>query len=147
MWMIIELIKPEEIDKFIELRQIFVREYDANAAVLDEQQSKQLSDNRNFIAVGATVGFELVGGLAAHIVTNYYKGGNDLFIYDIAIKPEHQKKGIGNELIKFTKQFCIDHNIKEMYVAVDENDENGLAYYRKTEGQERASRFFVYNFE
>jgi GNAT superfamily N-acetyltransferase len=145
--MVIELIKPEEIEKFIELRQIFAQEYGAKAKVLDEQESKQLRDNRSFIAIGATVGFELIGGLAAHIVTNYYKGGNDLFIYDIVIKPSHQKMGIGRELIKFTKQFCIDHHIKEMYVAVDEKDENGLNYHRKSEGTERASSFFVYNFE
>jgi aminoglycoside 3-N-acetyltransferase I len=145
--MIIELIKPEEIDKFIELRQIFIDVLEKDAAILDEAQSKQLRDNRNFIAIGATVGFELAGGLTAHLVTNYYKGGLDLFIYDIAIKPDYQRKGVGIELLNFTKNFCQEHAIKEMYVAAESADENALTYYRKTDAEEIASRFFVYKFE
>ncbi|MFT4600415.1 MAG: aminoglycoside 3-N-acetyltransferase I [Arenicella sp.] len=145
--MVVELIKPDELEKFVQLRQIFIEVFKEDAPALNEEQFKQLRDNRSFIAIGATVGFELVGGLAAHIVTNYYKGGLDLFIYDIAIKPDHQKKGIGNELIKFAKQFCIDHKIKEMYVSAESVDEKALSYYRNSEGKEVESRYFVYKFD
>lgn len=145
--MIIELIKPEEIDKFMALRQIFIEVFEEDASELDEEQSKRLSDNRNFIAIGATVGFELAGGLTGHLVTNYYKGGLDLFIYDIAIKPEHQRKGIGVELLNYTKQFCKNHGVKEMYVAAESADENALAYYRKTDAEEISTKFFNYKFD
>ncbi|MEO9532293.1 MAG: GNAT family N-acetyltransferase [Crocinitomicaceae bacterium] len=142
--MVIELIKPEEVDKFIELRRIFAEVFEQDAPILDEDQIKRIRDNRSFIAIGATVGFELVGGLTAHLVTNYYQGGLDLFIYDIAIKTEHQRKGVGIELLNFTKKFCKEHHVNEMYVAAEADDENALSYYRKTDGKEIAARFFVY---
>ena len=142
--MVIELIKPEEVDKFIELRRIFAEVFEQDAPLLDEDQIKRIRDNRGFIAIGATVGFELVGGLTAHLVTNYYQGGLDLFIYDIAIKTEHQRKGVGIELLNFTKKFCRNHGVNEMYVAAEADDENALSYYRKTDGKEIAARFFVY---
>ncbi|MBD3637056.1 MAG: GNAT family N-acetyltransferase [Crocinitomicaceae bacterium] len=145
--MVIERIKPDEIEKFIELREIFIDVFMQDAPALTEQQYAQLRDNRNFVAVGATVGFELVGGLTAHIIPNYYKGGLDFFIYDIAIKREHQRKGVGLELLKFAQQFCKDHGIKEMYVAAEDTDEQALSYYRKTNAEEIGTRFFIYRFD
>lgn len=145
--MIIELIKPDEIDKFIELREIFITVFEEDAPALDEEQYARLRDNRNFVAIGATVGFELVGGLTAHLVPNYYKGGLDLFIYDIAIKTAHQRKGVGIELMKFAKKFCVEHGIKEMYVAAEDDDDNALSYYRKTDAEEQGARFFIYKFD
>ena len=145
--MVIELIKPDEIEKFIELRNIFIDIFKEDAPALDEVQMKQVRDNRNFVAIGATVGFELAGGMTAHIVPNYYKGGLDLFIYDVAIKVEHQGKGVGIELLNFAKNFCVDHKIKEMHVAVKEGDQNALSYYGKTGAQEMGARFFTYKFD
>ncbi|UKN02955.1 GNAT family N-acetyltransferase [Paracrocinitomix mangrovi] len=145
--MIVERIKPDEIEKFIELREIFIEVFKSDAPALNEQQYAQLRDNRNFVVVGATVGFELVGGLTAYLVPNYYKGGLDLFIYDIAVKTEHQRKGVGIELLKFTKNFCLEHGIKEMYVAAEDNDEQALSYYRKTDAEEIGARFFIYKFD
>lgn len=145
--MVIELIKPDEIEKFVELRNIFIDVFDLTVPALDEEQLKLVRDNRNFVAIGATVGFELAGGLTAHIVPNYYRGGLDLFVYDVAIKPSHQGKGVGVELLNFAKKFCTDHKIKEMHVAVKEDDQNAMTYYSKTGAKEMEGRFFTYRFE
>lgn len=145
--MVIELIKPDEIEKFIELRNIFIDVFNQSAPALDEEQLRQVRDNRNFVAIGATVGFELAGGLTAHIVPNYYKGGLDLFVYDVAIKSSHQGKGVGVELLNFAKSFCVDHKIKEMHVSVREDDKNAMSYYSKTGATEMPGRFFTYQFD
>lgn len=145
--MVIELIKPEEIEKFVKLRDLFIHVFDEQAPALNETQYAQIRDNRNFVAIGATVGFDLVGGIAGHLVPNYYKGGLDLFIYDVAVKHGHRRKGIGSELMKFAIQFCKEHGIKEMYVSADQEDDHALAFYRKTNPSETSARFFNYSIQ
>ncbi|MEX1002140.1 MAG: GNAT family N-acetyltransferase [Crocinitomicaceae bacterium] len=139
---VIKRIGPEEIEEFKALREIFIEVFERPFAELDDQQYANLRDNRNFVAISATVGFELVGGLTAHIISNYYQGGVNLFIYDIAIKKEHQQKGVGKALIQFTRKFCSDHNIKKMFVLVNEDNERALSMYRNAEVQEIGMRLF-----
>ena len=142
--MVIERLNPKELDKFQELRQIFIEVFDEPAPTLDDAQLAVIRDNRNLVVFGATVGFELVGGLTAHIIPNYYRGGLDLFIQDLAIKKEHRRKGIAGALMKKTKEYCANHNIKEMYLAAEADDKQANDFYKSTEAEELPAIFYNY---
>lgn len=141
----IERINPSDVEKFKELRQIFIEVFENPAPDLDDRQYEILRDNRHFIALGAVVGFQLVGGLTAHIVPNYYRGGHDLYINDLAVLKDHQGKRIGQSLLEAAQDFCSKHGIGEMYVSADAKDKKANSFYEKNRGKKKGTNFYTFS--
>lgn len=142
--MVIERLGPNDLDKFKELRNLFIEVFQEPAPELTDEQLVAIRDNRNFVVFAATVGFELVGGMTAHIVPNYYRGGIDLFIQDLAIRSTHRRMGVASELLGKAKKFCEDHRIREMYLAAEWDDDQANAFYKSTEAEELRAIFYTY---
>src|SRR5436190_19516749 len=81
----------------------------------DENLSSLLS-NHHFIVLVALAGNEVIGGLTAYELPLYYSEQSEIFLYDLAVKPEYQRMGIGKGLLQNLKEHCIKHGIKEFFV-------------------------------
>jgi len=126
---------------FILLQQVFGAEQPIKVS---EVYTQKLLENPVFVAFAAIVNNEPVGGLTGYISPMYNGEVSELYIYDIAVKPEFQRRGIGKQLILFAKDYCSKNGMSAMYVQANAEDEHALDFYRSTNANEERVVHFTY---
>jgi aminoglycoside 3-N-acetyltransferase I len=106
---------------------------------------EKLLANPNFIAFVALDKNEVVGGLTAYELPMYYSESSEMFIYDIAIKQEHQREEIGKGFITALQEHCKKKGIKEMFVAANIEDTHALKFYTAIGGISEKVVHFNFN--
>ena len=87
----------------------------------------------------------VIGGLTAHILPSTYFPSSEIYIYDLAVRTEHQRKGIGRELIASLKKYCASLGMKEIFVQADIEDQHALDFYNATGGAAERVIHFSYS--
>lgn len=99
----------------------------------------------NFMAFVALFEQEIVGGMTVYILDQYYSEKRLAYIFDLAVLPKHQRKGIGKQMINFLKRFCKERDFEEIFVQADAIDAYALRFYRSTGiSEEEDVRHFYY---
>ncbi len=93
---------------------------------------KKLLARPDFIVFAVFLDNEIVGGLTAYELKSYSFEGSEIYIYDVAIKPGFQRKGLGKKLILSLKKYCEQNAIKVMFVEADEEDQHAVNFYHST---------------
>jgi aminoglycoside 3-N-acetyltransferase I len=107
-----------------------------------------LLGNAQFIVMAALAEQEVIGGLTAYELPLYYADHSEVFVYDLAVKPEYQRMGIGKELIRSLKADCSRKGVREFFVLAHEEDEHAIEFYHSTGGKsERVVNFLYETFE
>jgi aminoglycoside 3-N-acetyltransferase I len=148
------LVNPEKIEvkrlnkqnllDFQQLILLFQTVFEAKKHLIDASYLTQLLDKQFFIVYAIFVDNELAGGLTAYELPMYRAEYAEIFIYDIAIKPAFQRKGLGRKLLSEIENYCKQNKIPEMFVAADEADQHALDFYHATGGN--ASKVIHYNY-
>ncbi len=126
-------LKPDEIENFIDLVKLFSLVFEYEDFKLPTKAHLQRLLNRNdFIVLVATVNEEIIGGLTAYTLQQYYSEKPLAYIYDIAVKGDYQRRGIGKDLINALNTFCIKNGFEEMFVQAEKEDTDALGFYRST---------------
>lgn len=84
--------------------------------------------------VVASSGEDVVGGLTAHVLPMTRAEETELFIYDLAVAPAHQRKGVGRSLIAFLRQAGRAAGHGAVFVPADDEDTHALEFYRAVGG-------------
>jgi len=149
--------KPIEIKRLNESDlQFFKSLIDLFNIVFEEDRSNIGNDanlsgllgNAQFIVMAALAEQEVIGGLTAYELPLYYADHSEVFVYDLAVKPEYQRMGIGKELIRSLKADCSRKGVREFFVLAHEEDEHAIEFYHSTGGKsERVVNFLYETFE
>jgi len=139
-------LTQEDVSTFKLLIHLFnvVFEEDESAMGSDVNLFKLLSNN-HFVAMAAFYENDLVGGLTAYELPMYSSDKSELFLYDLAVNPEYQRKGIGKRLIHHLKEYCITNGINEFFVMAHEEDIQAVEFYRSTGGKSEKVVNFLYD--
>ncbi|HXA00950.1 MAG TPA: GNAT family N-acetyltransferase [Cytophagaceae bacterium] len=113
--------------------------------ITNESYLQKLLGKTDFIAYVVICENEIAGGLTAYELPMYYSEYSEVFIYDIAISPEFQRKGLGRKLLSTLKEYCRQNGIREIFVAANEEDAHAVNFYKSTGG--RAERVVHFNYE
>jgi aminoglycoside 3-N-acetyltransferase I len=113
----------------------------------EEAYLEKLIGNPGFIMYAAISGNEVAGGLTAYALPMYYTDRAEMFIYDIAVRPAFQRKGVGGRLLSALQRYCKENGIREMFVAANEEDAHAVDFYRKTGGREEKVLHFTYRID
>lgn len=108
---------------------------------------KTLLQNSNFIACVVIHKNKIVGGLTAFELPLYYSASSEVFIYDLAISPEFQRKGLGKKLLTSLKKYCKQKGIPEIFVAANKEDKHAINFYQSTGGKSEKVIHFNYSSE
>jgi aminoglycoside 3-N-acetyltransferase I len=118
-----------------------------NPEVPGEFYLKSLLEKPGFIAFVAIRENEIAGGLTAYELPMYYAEYSEVFIYDVAVKSEFQRKGFGKELLLSLEKYCRQNGIREMFVESHEEDGHALDFYHSTGGRPEKVVQFNYSFD
>ena len=58
----------------------------------------------------------------------------ELFIYDIAVRPEHQRRGIGRQLVQTVRELAAETGIMTTWVPAENEDDHAVEFYRSIGG-------------
>src|ERR1022692_4784200 len=73
--------------------------FEEECAALSDGYLDRLLARKEFWAIAAFEGERIVGGITAHTLPMTRAETSELFIYDIAVHREHQRKGVGRHLV------------------------------------------------
>ncbi len=104
----------------------------------------QLLQNNGFFVFVALLEDKVVGGLTSYVLPQYYSQSSLMYIYDLAVKTEFQRKGIGKMLISGITNYCKERGVAEAFVQADEADDYALDFYHSTGAIAQKVVQFVY---
>lgn len=126
---------------FLLFQEVFEAETPTTAP---EPYLKKLLGKPDFFVLAAVHQGETVGGLTAYELPLYHSAYSEMFIYDIAVKPTFQRKGVGKQLLSTLQEYCRQQGIREIFVAANEEDEHAVDFYRATGGDAEKVVHFSY---
>jgi aminoglycoside 3-N-acetyltransferase I len=97
---------------------------------LADDYLQNLLGRENFWALAAFDGTEIVGGLTAHTLPMTRTASSELFIYDLAIRHDHRRQGVGSLLVSALRESAARSGISEIFVPADNEDAHALDFYR-----------------
>ena len=124
------------------LQQVFEVE---NPAIATNDYVTKLLKNIAFVCFAAIYNNEVVGGLTAYELPMYHPPCSELFIYDIGVKPEFQRMGLGKQLVAAVKEYGNEKDMKQLFVDASEADGHAVNFYRSMNGKEEKVVQFTFD--
>ena len=138
-------LTQEDVSAFHSLVRLFNMVFEEDENVIGtEKNLLKLLGNSYFVAMVAFYENEIAGGLTAYELPMYYSDHSEIFLYDLAVRAEYQRMGIGKRLIHALKEYCVKNGINEFFVLAHEEDGHALEFYRSTGGKSEKVINFIY---
>ncbi len=99
----------------------------------------------DFWVIAASIDGEPVGGLTAHTLPMTRAEVSELFVYDVAVREDYQRQGIGRALMTAARDGARDAGIREVIVPADDEDTHALDFYRALGGAASPVTLFVFS--
>jgi aminoglycoside 3-N-acetyltransferase I len=110
---------------------------------LREEDVAALLSRKEFWAISATAGSVVVGGLTAHALPMTRSRSTELFIYDLAVSSERQRRGIGRALVAELLSLARSAGTDTVFVPAENEDTHALAFYSAVGGVPSPVTFFT----
>lgn len=99
----------------------------------------------DFWVIAAFLDGELVGGITAHTLPMTRAEHCELFIYDLAVRADRQRRGVGRQLVAALREQAAQEGIRDVFVPADNADDHALAFYRAIGGDASDVTFFTFS--
>lgn len=118
-----------------------------------EEPGERLSDgyldallNREtFWLIAALAGDEVVGGLTAHTLAMTRTESAEVFIYDVAVRADWQRRGLGRQLVTVLCATAAGAGIADVFVLADTTDGHALDFYSALGGVPTPVTMFTFS--
>ncbi len=95
----------------------------------DDPYLTALLSNTSFFAVAALDDGSVVGGLAGYELRKFEQQRSELYIYDLAVRESHRRRGIATTLIERVKRLARERGAWIIYVQADLGDAPAISLY------------------
>lgn len=112
-------------------------------AVPSDAYLAKLLGKPHFIALAALDGDEVVGGLAAYELEKFERARSEIYIYDLAVREAHRRKGVATALIRALQEIAEERGAYVIYVQADTGDEPAIALYESLGAREDVHHFDI----
>jgi aminoglycoside 3-N-acetyltransferase I len=105
----------------------------------------KLLGSESFIALAALAGDAVIGGIAAYELAKFEQERSEIYIYDLAVRAEHRRKGVATALIEKLREIAKSRGAWVIYVQADTavEDEPAIALYTKLGTREEVLHFDI----
>ncbi|WP_394247885.1 GNAT family N-acetyltransferase [Arthrobacter pityocampae] len=110
--------------------EMMARVFEEDYEPLDNDYLGDLLRREEFWALAAFAGPDLVGGLTAHTLPMTRSPSSEVFIYDLAVRQDHRRRGVASRLVTELRAAAAANGIHEVFVPADDDDRHALAFYR-----------------
>jgi aminoglycoside 3-N-acetyltransferase I len=138
-------LKANDIAAFIALLELYEEVFEMEDFKMpDSYYLKNLLNDDHFIVYVAVLDNTVIGGLTAYTLTSYYSQSSEIYVYDLAVKGIHQRKGVGKTLMEALTVYCRDHHYPDFFIQASAEDEHAVEFYRSTGGIPEQVVHFTY---
>lgn len=123
-----------DTDRTIKLFELMAEVFEEPAAVLDRDYVAAMLANPSFWAYAVLMDDDVLGGLTAHVVPMTRSMDNELMIYDFAVADEHQRAGLGRQLMQAVIDDAASAGISTVFVPAEAADAHALEFYKAQGG-------------
>jgi aminoglycoside 3-N-acetyltransferase I len=95
------------------------------------------------IALAATQGDQVIGGLVAYELDKFEQARREIYIYDLAVSEAHRRRGVATALIGELSRIAGERGAWVIYVQADYGDEPAIALYEKLGTREDVMHFDI----
>lgn len=139
----VQLIKT--VEELLVLRSVFSKAFEQDYSE-ESSHFLQLLNNPHVVLLGAYKNAVMVGGLIAFELLPIH-GVKELYLYDIAVDPSEQRKGVGTELFH---QLVIEaklRGVETIFVDAELDDEAPVQFYATLGGKAIDVKHFSFTVE
>jgi aminoglycoside 3-N-acetyltransferase I len=97
----------------------------------------------HFIALAALQGAEVVGGLAAYELEKFERARSEVYIYDLAVREGHRRRGVATGLIRALGGIARERGAYVMFVQADLVDGPAIRLYESLGTREDVLHFDI----
>ncbi len=119
--------------------------FEEDSAELDGDYVRRLLQREDFWAVAAIESGTVVGGITAHALPMTRDQSTELFIYDLAVRADRQRQGVGRALVRELLELAAAVGIKTSFVPAEDEDTHALEFYRAIGGAASPVTFFTFS--
>jgi aminoglycoside 3-N-acetyltransferase I len=115
-------------------------------AVPSDAYLERLLAKPHFIAVAALEGDEgeeVVGGLAAYELEKFERARSEIYIYDLAVREDHRRKGVARGAIGELQRIAKDRGAYVIFVQADRGDDPAIRLYESLGTREDVHHFDI----
>lgn len=109
----------------------------------DDAYLRHLLAGDSFIAVAATSGSGVIGGLAAYVLPKFEQARTEIYIYDLAVEEAWRRRGVATAMIEALKKIATARGAYVIYVQADHGDDAAIALYTKLGVREDVLHFDI----
>lgn len=96
-----------------------------------------------FVALVALQDGQVVGGLAGYVLPKFEQARSELYIYDLAVRETHRRRGIATAMIGHLKHVAAERQVYVIFVQADHGDDAAIALYTKLGRREDVLHFDI----
>jgi aminoglycoside 3-N-acetyltransferase I len=116
------------------------RVFEGEPGELGDAYLDDLLAHEAFRAFAALEGGDVVGGLTAHVLPMTRSESFELFVFDVAVREDRQRRGVGRLLMEAARRDAAG----DVFVAADADDSHALDFYRVLGGEEAPAVIFTF---
>ena len=143
----IRRLTATDLAEFRALNALFAEVFDDPdhyaASPPDDGYAARTLRKENVIALVAIEGGEVVGGLVAYELDKLEQARSEIYIYDLAVRETHWRRGIATALIAKVQAIAAARGAGVIYVQADYGDEPAIALYTKLGVREDVMHFDI----
>ncbi|MGA5691640.1 GNAT family N-acetyltransferase [Cytobacillus pseudoceanisediminis] len=131
---------------FSKLVLLFNKEFESpDLNYVNDKNIRSLIAKPDFICFVAFIGDKVVGGLTGYELQMYDQEGSSMYLYDLAVDKNYQRRGIGSNLVGELMDYCRSKDIKDLFVQADVEDQHAVEFYNKIGGDDSETVQFSFH--
>lgn len=140
-------LAADDVQRMRQLLEVFSRAFESQDTYTGQPPStnylEALLRSEAFVAIAALSADTVVGGLTGYLLPKYEQQRSEFYIYDLAVDPAYQRKGVATALLQYLQQMGYERGWSMIFVQAEAGDAPAIGLYSKFGIQLEALQFDI----